>query len=103
MTLDSIYRISGGGSVKKERKGGLLMHASIFCRFFSLPYLILSFLFVLLLSVFSSYPPSWVLPSFIMATSPFFILLHSIGFLPFVPKASPTVFGFLWASFRITH
>ena len=35
-----------------------------------------------------------------MATSLPFILLDSMGFLPFVPKAQPTVFGFLWASLQ---
>ena len=35
-----------------------------------------------------------------MATSRPFILLNSMGFLPFVPKASPTVFGFLWGSLQ---
>ena len=35
-----------------------------------------------------------------MATSFPFILLDSMGFLPFVPKTSPIVFGFLWASLQ---
>ena len=52
MVLDSIYRVSRGGSVKRERKDGLLLHASIFCRVFFLHYLPLSFFFVLLLEVF---------------------------------------------------
>ena len=50
--MDSIYRVSRGGCVKRERKDGLLMHASIFCRVFFLQYLPLSFFFVLLLEVF---------------------------------------------------
>ena len=96
MVLDSIYRVSGGGSVKRERKGGLLMHTFIFA--VSSLFLIYHFFFSHSLFFLLSFP--WVLPPLLKATSLLFIWLHSMRFLPFVPKASPTIFG-LWASLHV--
>ena len=86
----------------KKRKCSLLMHAPISLVFtLFLPFfLLLSFLLFSSSQFFSysslrlaSVPHSW-LPPFP------FILLDSVGFLHFIPKAPPTVFGFLWASFQ---
>ena len=79
----------------------MLFRSLYFYHVFSLPFLPLRFLFfcslifsffLTLLSVDSS--------SLFLATSFPFILLDSIGFLIFVPKTSPTVFSFLWASLQ---
>ena len=48
---------------------------------------------------FSLLSSPWALPT-IHGYLTSFILLDSMGFLPFVPKALPTVFGFLWASLQ---
>ena len=74
----------------------------------SLFFFFFSFLYVsfLLYSLFFFFFPSLCvylplsLYTLFMATFLPFILLEFIGFLPFVPKASPTVFGFLWASLQ---
>ena len=101
MVLNLIFRVLEGGSVKRERKDGLLMHASISAMFSLFPffYYFLSFLFFYSLFFFLSSPLDSSF-SLLKATFPLFILLDSMGFLPFVPKASPTVFGFLWTSLQ---
>ena len=92
----SIYRVSKSVNVKRNIKDGLLMHTSI-STMSSLPssflptFFFFFFFFSLNLSFFllsSSY-------LLFMATSLPFILLDSMGFLPFVPKTSPTIFWFL--------
>ena len=99
MVLDSIYRVPKGGSVKKERKDGLLMHASIFAVFsLFFFYHFLSILFYY--SQFFFLSSLWVLPFSSYGYLSPFILLNSMGFLPFVPKVSPAVFGFLWVSLQ---
>ena len=57
------------------------------------------FSFSILLLSFSSYPFCGFF-LLLKATSPLLILLDSMGFLPFIPKASPTIFGFLWTSLQ---
>ena len=53
MVLNLIFRVLEGGSVKRERKDGLLMHASISAMFSLFPFfLLLSFFSILLLFVF---------------------------------------------------
>ena len=53
MVLDSIYRVLEGGSVKRERKDVLLMHASISAVFSLSPFLpLFFFLFLFYYSVF---------------------------------------------------
>ena len=57
------------------------------------------FLFFSSLHVFSSFLRMCLLLLF-MATSLPFILLEFMGFLPFIPKAIPTIFGFLQESIQ---
>ena len=99
MVLNLTFRVLEGGSIKRERKDGLLMHGSISAMFslFLFYYHFLSFLFFYSLFFFISSPVGSSF-SLLKATSPLFILLDCMGFLHFVPKASPTVFGFLWTS-----
>ena len=53
MVLNLIFRVLEGRSVKRERKDGLLMHASISAMFSLFPFfLLLSFFSILLLFVF---------------------------------------------------
>ena len=79
---------SESGSVKNERKCGLLMHAS-FTQSFNL----------FCLSVFyflSSFPPLIFLPPSLFMVTPFYIVCY-YEIYPFCP---PTVFGFLQASLQ---
>ena len=101
MVLNLIFRVLEGGSVKKERKYDLLMHISISVMFslFLFYYHFLSFLFFYSLFFFLSSPLGSSF-SLIQATSLLFILLNCMGFLHFVPKASPIVFVFLWTSLQ---
>ena len=90
-----IDRVSESGNVERKKKKWSTEACLYFCYVFSLPFFLpLSFFFCylvlssfLLFSPFSFLPFSW-LPLFL------FILLDDMGFLPFVPKAPPTVFGF---------
>ena len=84
-----------------------------FCHVFSLPSL---FVFTTQFS-FSSLILNFSLITFSLCSSSLsvvpsqlplihFIPLNSMGFLPFIPRASPTVFGSLWASLQacpLTH
>ena len=77
------------------------MHAS-FSTVFSLFFFFLPLCFILFSSLilfffFFSYSPLRGFLLLFMATSLPFTLLDSMGYLPFVPKASSTIFSFLWA------
>ena len=61
MVLDSIYRVLEGGSVKRERKDVLLMHASISAVFSLSPFLPLFFFFFYSITQFFFLSFLWVL------------------------------------------
>ena len=63
------------------------------------------FLFCSITRSFSSYPLHGFFLPLLRATSLLFILLDSMGFLPFVPKASPTFFflGTFLQDYPLTH
>ena len=75
------------------------MPLSLSCFLSSFFYHFVFFFFFSDSQFFFSYSPPTFGPIF-MATSLPFILLESMGFLHFVLKTSPTVFGFLWASLQ---
>jgi len=58
MVLNLIFRVLEGGSVERERKDDLLMHASISTVFSLFPFFFTTFfLFYSFTLCFSSYPP----------------------------------------------
>ena len=93
--------------VKRREKNDLLMHATtsvVFSLFYLSFYHFLSFFLSL-----SSFTLSFMLFShcefllFHLWLPLPFIVNWSMRFLLFVPKISPTTFGFLWAFLRIAH
>ena len=94
-----IYRVLKSGNVEGEKRWSIdvcLYFYRVFLSSFLFYHLI--FLCSLVLSLFLALF-SMSLPLFMVTSLPF-ILLNSMGFLPLVPRASPTVFGFLWASLQ---
>ena len=78
----------------------LFLSSFFFTTLFSFLFFSDSFFF------FFSYSPLHGFLFLFMATSLPFRLLDSMGFLPFVPKASSTIFSFLWAfleDYPLTH
>ena len=92
-----IYRVLESGNVEGEKRWSIdacLYFYHVFLSSFLFYHLI--FLCSLVLSFFLSL--LFVSLPLFMVTSLPFILLDSMGYLSFVPRASPTIFGFLWAS-----
>ena len=99
MVLGSDSQSFRGRECHKREKRCSTDACPYFCRVFSFPsfFLPLSLLFVLQFLVsFLLFSPSLPLSLLFCSRLPLFpfILFDSMGFLPFVPKASPIVFGF---------
>ena len=99
-----------GWECQEEEKRWSTDACFFFYCFFSLPFFFYHFVFFSFLLwfffFFFSYSPLRGFLFLFMATSLPFILLDSMGFLPFVPKASSTIFSFLWAfleDYPLTH
>ena len=93
-----ICRVSESGNVARERKDSLLIHASISTMFSLFHFYHLVFFCSLVLSFFLTLlsvcvPPYLWLPLFLL----YCLILWDFSLCP---KASPTIFGFLWASLQ---